>query len=146
MITTHDCTNVRAVLLSPGPVEQGKERLAELLRPIVQQLCLLTVTNMESLPATFFENVLVANPSIVVCWHHADPRVAIALARKHHERFCLIGTSFSASEAKSMLLAMNADEATARKLVGTHLATMRLRESAMRNLIRTLRRNEDSYE
>jgi hypothetical protein len=68
------------------------------------------------------------------------------LAKEHHERFCLIGTSFSASEAKSMLLAMNADEETAHKLVGTHLATMKLRESAMRDPICTPICSVDCYE
>jgi hypothetical protein len=147
LMNDHDCTNVRAVLLTATAKQQGDtELLAKLLQPIVQQLCLLMVTHMKSLPAAFFENILVANPSIVVCWHHADPRVVIPLAKEHHERFCLIHTTFDATEAKNMLLAMNADEETAHKLVGTHLATMKLRESAMRDPICTPICSGDCYE
>jgi hypothetical protein len=83
LMNDHDCTNVRAVLLTATAKQQGDtELLAKLLQPIVQQLCLLMVTHMKSLPAAFFENILVANPSIVVCWHHADPRVVIPVGER----------------------------------------------------------------
>jgi hypothetical protein len=135
LMNSHASNNVRAVMLAFGAAQHESERVKELLQPIVGQLRLLEVVGWPSMPIEFFERLMDANPTLVVCWYHADPRVMIPLARKHLHRFCLTATGLDATQAKNKLLAMNVDEATACKLVGTHLATNKLRLSALCRMV-----------
>jgi hypothetical protein len=127
--------NVRAVSLAFGRAQDESDRVLQLLLPLVEQLRVLTVAGWSKMPATFFERLMDANRALVVGWYATSSPLVVPLARKYADRFCVFSTATDAGVAKSKLAAMNFDEEMARTLVGTLLATKKLRNSTLRRMV-----------
>jgi hypothetical protein len=125
---------LRAVMLAFGRDEPPLAEVLERLRPAAQHLRLLNVAGWESAPVAVFEQLMAESTALVLSWRSRDALAAtMALAIQFSSRFCPLAVADSdAVAAESTLRAMGFGEAMARELVGTQLATLALRQSAIR--------------
>jgi hypothetical protein len=127
-------SRLRAVMLAFGRDEPPLAEVLERLRPAAQHLRLLNVAGWESAPVAVFEQLMAESTALVLSWRSRDALAAtMALAIQFSSRFCPLAVADSdAVAAESTLRAMGFGEAMARELVGTQLATLALRQSAIR--------------